>query len=244
MNAKNLKIAVQRVVLIATLAVSLFFTACNSEKNPNPYGLDLITTTEEYLTSIEVDSANFLIDLEDHIPGILLDIRYAGTDNFTETKIYSAPKAYLRKEAADSLLKLQEELKKEGLGIKVFDAYRPYSATLYFYEVYPDTTFVAAPWKGSIHNRGCAIDLTIVNLVTGEELVMPTPFDEFSERASYDYIPEDSLILANRNKLLNVMERFGFEKYDYEWWHYNFSNRKGMGLLNISFEDLEKLKEE
>lgn len=242
MNAKSFKIAVQRVVLIATLAVSLFFTACQSPKDTNPYGLDLISTTEEYLASVTADSANLLTDLEDHIPGVILDIRYADTNNFTGTKIYTAPKAYLRKAAADSLLKIQEELKKEGLGLKVFDAYRPYSATLYFYEVYPDTTFVAAPWKGSIHNRGCAVDLTLVNLETGEELEMPTPFDEFSEAASHAYVPTDSTILANRAKLLSVMEKFGFEQYEYEWWHYNYYDRKGMGLLNISFEDLEKLK--
>ncbi len=242
MNANSLKIAVQRVVLIATLAVSLFFTACQSGKDPNPYGLDLITTTEEYLTSVEADSANLLIDLEESIPGIILDIRYAGTNNFTGKKIYSAPKAYLRKAPADSLLRIQKELGKEGLGIKVYDAYRPYSATLYFYEVYPDTTFVAAPWKGSIHNRGCAVDLTLINLSTGEELKMPTPFDEFSDAASHSYVPQDSTLLANRSKLLSVMEKFGFTQYEHEWWHYNYYNRERMGLLNISFEDLEKLK--
>ena len=242
MNAKTLKIAVQRVVLTALLAVSLFFTACQSAGEKNPYDLDLISTTKEYLASIEADSTNLLTDLDGYIPGLILDIRYADTNNFTRTKIYTAPKAYLRKAAADSLLKIQAELAKEGLGIKVFDAYRPYSATLYFYEVYPDTTFVAAPWKGSIHNRGCAIDLTLVNLATGEDLEMPTPFDEFSEAAAHTYVPEDSTVLANRTKLLTIMEKFGFEKYDYEWWHYNFSDRKGMGLLNISFEDLEKLK--
>lgn len=242
MNAKSFKFAVQKVVLIATLAVSLFFTACQSGKDPNPYGLDLITTTEEYLTSVEADSANLLIDLEESIPGIILDIRYAGTNNFTGKKIYSAPKAYLRKAPADSLLRIQKELGKEGLGIKVYDAYRPYSATLYFYEVYPDTTFVAAPWKGSIHNRGCAVDLTLINLSTGEELKMPTPFDEFSDAASHSYVPQDSTLLANRSKLLSVMEKFGFTQYEHEWWHYNYYNREGMGLLNISFEDLEKLK--
>jgi len=242
MNAKFFKIAVQRVMLTALLAVSLFFTACQSPKDQNPYGLDMVSTAEEYLAAVAADSSLLLIDLEEHIPGVVMDIRYAGTDNFTGTKIYSAPKAYLRKEAADSLLKIQQELNRDGLGIKVYDAYRPYSATLYFYEVYPDTTFVAAPWKGSIHNRGCAIDLTIVNTKTGDELVMPTPFDEFSEAASHDYIPTDSIALANREKLLRIMERYGFEKYSHEWWHYNFHKREGMGLLNISFEELEKLK--
>ena len=119
MNAKTLKIAVQRVVLTALLAVSLFFTACQSAGEKNPYDLDLISTTKEYLASIEADSTNLLTDLDGYIPGLILDIRYADTNNFTGTKIYTAPKAYLRKAAADSLLKIQSELAKEGLGIKV-----------------------------------------------------------------------------------------------------------------------------
>ncbi len=116
-----------------------------------------------------------LVDLQKYIPGVVLDIRYADTNNFTGTKIYTQPRAFLRKPAADSLLKIQQILAEKGLGLKIYDAYRPYAATLYFYEVYPDTTFVAAPWKGSIHNRGCAVDLSIINLESGSELKMPTP---------------------------------------------------------------------
>lgn len=242
----NLKISssVQRVALIALVAVSLFFQGCRSGAagEKNPYGLDLVTTTREYQESVKADSSNLLVDLEKHIPGIVLDVRYADTNNFTHTKIYTAPKAYLRKAAADSLLKIQNILAAEGLGLKIFDAYRPYAATLYFYEVYPDTTFVAAPWKGSIHNRGCAVDLTLIELASGRELVMPTPFDEFSEKAGHNYPLEDTLALKNRALLLEIMTSHGFTMYEHEWWHYNLKERDRYKLMNISFEELEKLQ--
>jgi len=211
----------------------------NSEKEKNPYGLDLINTSDAYLKSVAEDEDNRMIDLEKYIPNVVLDIRYADTNNFTHTKIYTQPKAFLRKPAADSLLKIQNILALQGLGIKVYDAYRPYAGTLYFYKVYPDTTFVAAPWKGSIHNRGCAVDLTIINLSTGEELVMPTPFDDFSKMAAHTYTDLDSTKLANRALLLKVMTENGFTSYEFEWWHYNIKGRDKFKLMDISFEDLE-----
>ena len=229
------------LLLIAALATF----GCKSDpgKDPkNPYGLEIINTSEAYLQSVAEDSSNLMVDLETYIPGVVLEIRYAGTNNFTGKQIYTAPKAYMRKPAADSLLKIQKLLAEEGLGIKVFDAYRPYAGTLYFYEVYPDTTFVAAPWKGSIHNRGVAIDLTLINLETGEELVMPTPFDEFSQRASHSYMELDSAQIANREKLLKVMTENGFTMYEHEWWHYNIKDRSGYSLMDISFEELADKK--
>lgn len=226
------------------LAASLNIVGCGnqkSDKEKNPYGLDLINTSEAYLKSVAEDENNKMIDLQKYIPNIVLDIKYADTNNFTHTKIYTQPKAFLRKPAADSLLKIQNLLAKKGLGVKVFDAYRPYAGTLYFYKVYPDTTFVAAPWKGSIHNRGCAIDLTLINLSTGQELEMPTPFDSFSKMAAHSYLDLDSAKLANRAILLNIMTENGFTMYDSEWWHYNLKGKDKYKLMDISFEELEKL---
>lgn len=231
-------------LLTAVTVVSLSIMGCKEQVKvdpKNPYGLDIINSLEEYSSTVEADSSNLLVDLEKHIPGVVLDIRYATENNFTGKKIYTAPKAWLRRAAADSLLKIQQILAQEGLGIKVFDAYRPYAGTLYFYEVYGDTTFVAAPWKGSIHNRGGAVDLTLINLATGEELAMPTPFDEFSEKASYHYTDLPADVLANRDKLLKVMTENGFTFYEFEWWHFNIKGREKYSLMDISFEDLEKL---
>lgn len=232
--------------IAALFFAAVLFTGCKEkateQKNANPYGLDIIATASEYYNSVEADSSNLLVNLETYIPGVVIDIRYATENNFTGTAIYTAPKAWFRKEGADSLLKIQQILNSQGLGIKIFDAYRPYAATLYFYEVYKDTTFVAAPWQGSIHNRGGAIDLTLINLETGEELEMPTPFDEFSEKASHNYSELPAHVLANRELLLKVMTDNGFTSYAHEWWHYNIKGRDKYALMDISFEELEQLK--
>lgn len=240
----RLKINSLRAIALSAILLipAVVFFGCsgqNSKEQRNPYGLELINTYDEYYRSVQLDSNNLMIDLEKYIPDVVLDIRYAGTNNFTGKQIYTAPKAFLRRPAADSLLKIQQILAQEGLGLKIYDAYRPYAGTLYFYEVYPDTTFVAAPWKGSIHNRGVAVDLTLINLATGEELQMPTPFDEFSDRASHSFMDADSTVLANRAKLLKIMTENGFTMYEHEWWHFNLRNRAGYSLMDISFEELE-----
>lgn len=241
-------IKIRHHLLRSLTALSLVITlliGCNnrnvSEKERNPYNLEIVATAQEYYRAVEADSNNLLVNLETYIPYIALDIRYATENNFTKRAIYTAPKAWIRKEAADSLLKVQKALNAQGLGIKVFDAYRPYAATLYFYEVYEDTTFVASPRSGSIHNRGGAIDLTIIDLETGKEIAMPTPFDEFSERASHSYTDLPKEVIANREKLRNIMTNNGFTSYEHEWWHYNIKGRDKYSLMDISFEDLEKL---
>ncbi|HEY0769773.1 MAG TPA: M15 family metallopeptidase, partial [Sphingobacteriaceae bacterium] len=137
------------------------------------YGLKPMTYPE-YKTAIKSNPEKELVDLEKFIPGLVLDIRYATTNNFTGTVIYNLAKAYARKPVAESLLKAQKDFNALGYGIKVFDGYRPYKATVKFYEVYKDTTYVASPYRGSRHNRGCAIDMTIVDLKTGKDVPMPT----------------------------------------------------------------------
>jgi D-alanyl-D-alanine dipeptidase len=166
----------------------------------NKYGLKA-TTYEGYLESIKSNSEKELIDLETFVPGIVLDIRYATTNNFTGERIYTLSKAYARKPVAESLKKIQTDLKAQGLGIKIFDAYRPYKATVKFYEVYRDTTYVASPYRGSRHNRGCALDLTLVDLKTGEELKMPTGYDSFSKAAWPTTPVQDPLVRKNRTLL-------------------------------------------
>lgn len=225
------------LIMVFAAAVS-----CNqSAKSQNPYKLDIVNSVNAYKESVKEDPDNLFVDLEKYIPRIVLDIRYADTNNFTRTKIYTQPKAFVRKPVAEALLEIQNKLNNEGLGLKIFDAYRPYAATLYFYEVYPDTTFVAAPWKGSIHNRGCAVDLTLIDIVTGQELPMPTPFDDFSEKASHNYNDLEPSILANREKLKEVMLAAGFTLYEHEWWHYNYKEREKFKLMDIPFENLEKI---
>jgi D-alanyl-D-alanine dipeptidase len=205
----------------------------------NKYGLKA-TTYQEYLKTVKADPKKELINLETFVPGLVLDIRYATTNNFTGEKIYNLARAYARKPVAESLKKVQEELKKKGLGIKIFDGYRPYKATVKFYEVYHDTTYVASPYRGSRHNRGCALDLTVIDLKTGQELKMPTGYDSFQKEAWPRSPVKDPVIKANRALLIDVMERHGFKVNSSEWWHYDFVGYKNYEVLDIDFEELEK----
>jgi zinc D-Ala-D-Ala dipeptidase len=204
----------------------------------NKYGLKA-TTYREYLASVESNPNKKLIDLEKFIPGIVLDIRYATSNNFTKQKIYNLAKAYARKPVAESLLKVQQELNQKGLGIKIFDAYRPYKATVKFYEIYPDTTYVASPYRGSRHNRGCALDLTVINLKTGAELKMPTEYDSFKKEAWPSTPVSDPEVRKNRAMLIEVMERNGFRVNSSEWWHFDFKGYKNYEVLDIDFEELQ-----
>jgi len=227
--------------LLINLVLILFLSSSCEQKiiKKNPYQLNIIDDLDVYKELIIQDPDKELVDLEVFIPGIILDIRYAGLNNFTEEIIYRSPKAYVRRPVAQALKGVQDELLTMGLAIKVFDAYRPYAATLKFYEVYPDTVFVAAPWRGSVHNRGCAIDLTLVNLDTGFELEMPTSFDDFTESASHNYSDLTERQLKNRKILSTIMIKHGFTLYVNEWWHYNYKDYKKYELMNIYFEELE-----
>lgn len=205
----------------------------------NKYGLTP-TNYIGYKSTVKVNPNKALIDLEKFIPGLVLDIRYATTNNFTGEKIYNRSKAYARRPVAVALKKIQAELKKQGLGIKIFDAYRPYKATVKFYEVYHDTTYVASPYRGSRHNRGCALDLTAITLSTGEELKMPTEFDSFKKEAWPTSVVTDPVIKKNRTLLINVMEKYGFKVNSSEWWHFDFIGWKQYEVLDIDFEELEE----
>ena len=221
---------------ILVIILLLFIVSCSH--NWNKYNLDIVSDMSVYEETVVLNPDNRLVDLEKVIPNIILDIRYATKNNFTNEIIYKSPKAFIREPVSRALIKIQEELNKKGLGLKIFDAYRPYAATVKFYEVYPDTNFVAAPWRGSVHNRGCAVDLTIVDLKTEKEFEMPTLFDDFSEKASHNYIDLPNHILYNRQFLLGVMTKYGFERYVSEWWHYSFKGWDKYDLMDLPIEEL------
>ena len=124
------------------------------------------------------------------------------------------------------------------MGIKIFDGYRPYKATVKFYEVYHDTTYVASPYSGSRHNRGCALDLTVVDLKTGEELKMPTGYDSFSKQAWPSTPVADPLVRKNRALLISIMDKHGFNISTSEWWHFDFRGWKNFEVMDIDFEEL------
>ena len=221
------------------IAIALLMLSTLTLSAQNKYGLKAATLSD-YVASVRTNPEKALVDLQKVVPGLVLDIRYASTNNFTGEKIYNLAKAYARKPVADALKKIQAELKLQGLGIKIFDAYRPYKATVKFYEVYKDTTYVASPYRGSRHNRGCALDLTVINLQSGEELKMPTGYDSFSKAAWPSTPVSDPLIRKNRSMLINVMQKHGFRVNSSEWWHFDFIGWKKYEVLDVDFEELEK----
>lgn len=205
------------------------------------YGL-LVYRLESYQKSVKADSRKLLVDLEQAIPSLTFDIRYATANNFMGKRMYSLAKAYARKPVAEALAKIQADLNKQGLGLKIFDAYRPYQVTVTFYESYKDTTYVASPYRGSRHNRGCALDLTLIDLTTGKELPMPTEFDLFQKEAWPSTPVADPVIRKNRATLITAMEKHGFKVNSSEWWHFDFIGYQQYEVLDVSFEELEKLK--
>jgi D-alanyl-D-alanine dipeptidase len=180
-----------------------------------------------------------LVELITLDPTIKLDIRYATDDNFVGKKVYPEARAFLQKPAAKAVAKVHKELRDRGLGLVIFDGYRPWSITKLFWEVTPDEKrkFVANPAKGSKHNRGCAVDLSMFDLKTGKLVEMPSGYDEFSERASPDYKGGTTEQTANRELLRKLMEDAGFTVNPNEWWHFDHKDWEKYAIYDISFEE-------
>jgi D-alanyl-D-alanine dipeptidase len=191
-----------------------------------------------YKLQVKANPDKQLVEIKKYIPGIALDLRYATSNNFMHRRMYTTAKAFARLPVVKALQQVEAELKTQGLGLKIYDAYRPYSVTVNFYEMASDTNFVADPRKGSKHNRGCAIDLSLINLKTGKELDMPTGFDSFSRKAGADYMDLPAQQIANRELLKAVMAKYGFRVISTEWWHYDFTGWAGYELLDIPVQSL------
>jgi D-alanyl-D-alanine dipeptidase len=217
----------------------LILAACASAPpaiEPNRYGLTVVPDRAAYERLAEIDPGTRLIDLASL--GIPLDIRYATPNNFMRKTLYPVAKAYLRAPAARALVAVQKDLASRGLGIKVFDAYRPYRVTEAMWEPIRNPDFVADPAKGSRHNRGAAVDLTLIDLKTGTEVPMPTGYDDFTERAAQSFMDLPAGALANRALLKEVMERHGFKALPSEWWHFDYNGWEQFALMDVALEDL------
>jgi len=200
--------------------------------------LVVINDMETYHSSVKSNRDKRLIEIKKMIPNIKLDIKYASKNNFARIAVYKQARAFARLPVVEALKKVQTELNQLGIGLKIFDGYRPYSITVKFYEIASDKNFVANPKDGSRHNRGCAIDLTLINLKTGLELEMPTPYDSFAPEAAADYNKLPDLLIKNRDLLINTMEKNGFKVLSNEWWHFDFNGWKNYELMDIPFEKL------
>lgn len=175
---------------------------------------------------------------------IKLDIRYATTDNFVGRAVYPEARAFLQRPAGEALLKVHKWLNKQGLGVVIYDGYRPWSITKLFWEVVSDDkrTFVADPAKGSKHNRGCAVDLAIYDLKTGKAVPMPSAYDEFTERASPNYAGGTDEERQNRDKLIQLMHAHGFTVNANEWWHFDYNAWQDYAIYDIPFSEVGKKK--
>jgi D-alanyl-D-alanine dipeptidase len=181
-----------------------------------------------------------LVELAPLDASIHFDIRYATSNNFLSTPVYSQSRAFLQRPAAAALLRVQKKLEPLGYGLLIHDAYRPWYVTKIFWDATPSEgkIFVADPAQGSRHNRGCAVDLTLYDLATGKPIEMPGTYDEMSPRSFPSFPGGTSLQRWHRDLLRRAMESEGFTVYESEWWHFDYKDWHEYPILNIPFEKL------
>ncbi len=233
----------KRLINFAVLALVLSACASTATAPPPPSvpqtnreRLHVVTDPKVYREQVAKDPDKELVDLA--TLGINLEIHYATDRNFMKRPLYPEARAFLRAPAARALLEVKKELEPLGVGIKVWDGYRPYSVTEAMWEQIHNPDYVADPAKGSRHNRGAAVDLTLVFLNPMDHLTMPTAYDDFTKRASHDYMQLPPTVLKRREQLKDVMVRHGFEPFPSEWWHYDFKGWEKFEILDLPFDAL------
>jgi D-alanyl-D-alanine dipeptidase len=182
--------------------------------------------------------ATDLVELRSLDPTIRYDIRYATTNNFMGAVFYQEPHAFLQRPAAEAVVRAHRRLRERGYGLLIHDAYRPWYVTKMFWDATPQEfkDFVADPARGSRHNRGAAVDLTLYRLDTGEVVEMVGGYDEFSNRSYPDYPGGTALQRWHREVLRDAMEAEGFEVYEVEWWHFDYGDWRSYRIGNVTFD--------
>ena len=214
-----------------------------------PYSIKIVLTLVAFLSIAlgqgpPVEPGPFrkpdLVELTKLDPTIRLDIRYATKNNFLGKAVYKQRRAFLQRPAAEALVRVNQTLRKQGYGLVVFDGYRPWAVTKVFWDVTPPDKkiFVADPSKGSRHNRGCAVDLSLFDLKTGELVKMPSEYDEMTERAHINYECARPEAKRLRELLRAAMSAEGFSVYEPEWWHYDYKDWKDYPIMNIKFSEI------
>ncbi len=176
-----------------------------------------------------------LVDIRSVNSTIKLDIRYATKNNFTKQQLYRQARCLLKPKVANDLSQVQTDLESQSLSLKVYDCYRPLSVQRIMWKIVHNDLYVANPAKGSRHNRGSAVDVTLVDK-SGKELEMPTGFDDFSDRAHRDYNPISQTAKKNRQTLESAMIKRGFIPLQTEWWHFDAKDWQQSPLMDIAFE--------
>ncbi|TDT40467.1 D-alanyl-D-alanine dipeptidase [Maribacter spongiicola] len=185
--------------------------------------------------SLEGVADTTFVRLADYSDGFAYDLRYATDNNFLKEQVYDCGECYTRAKTVKALLKANEEFKKHGVKIKFYDCYRPNSVQYKMWKIVPNPQYVANPVKGSIHNKGGAVDITLVTL-DGDEVKMPSDFDFFGKRAYHDNFDLPQEILDNRKLLKETMEKFGFWSTRTEWWHYNLQGASHDPIANFKWD--------
>ncbi|RTQ46558.1 hypothetical protein EJV47_21655 [Hymenobacter gummosus] len=203
-----------------------------------PPGPVVVADVGQYRRQVQRDARHELVDLAAFVPGLHLDIRYATANNLTGKVIYPEAAAFLRRPVAEDLRRAERELNQLGYGLKIYDAYRPYTATRRLYEALPDQTYAAPPTRGSRHNRGCAVDVGLVDLKTGRDVALPTDFDAMTPAAHSDYQQLPAAAIRHRALLHRVLARHGFVNYPAEWWHFDHRGWEQFPLLDLPFAAL------
>lgn len=182
----------------------------------------------------EADS-NAFVNLRNYSNDFVFEMKYATSDNFLKEKVYPCDECFLRVKTIKALLAANKSFLEKGYRIKIYDCYRPKAIQKKMWKIVPDANYVANPKKGSIHNRGGAVDISLVDS-NGKELDMGTKFDFFGKEASHDYLDFSAEILANRELLKQIMQQNNFKPLNSEWWHYNLNGSKNDPVSNQKWD--------
>ena len=195
----------------------------------------IITFLSALLSFVVWGQQSDFVRLKDLSPDFVYELKYATPDNFLKQAVYDCGECYLRKSTAEALVKANEAFKQLGYCIKLFDCYRPLSVQKKMWKILPGTHYVANPAKGSKHNRGAAVDLTLVD-AQGKELNMGTPFDFFGKEAHHTYTQHSKEVLENRKLLKETLDKYNFKSIYSEWWHYEYRPEMQSKVENFEWQ--------
>ena len=195
----------------------------------------IITFLSALLSFMVWGQQSDFVRLKDLSPDFVYELKYATPDNFLKQAVYDCGECYLRKSTAEALVKANEAFKQLGYRIKLFDCYRPLSVQKKMWKILPGTHYVANPAKGSKHNRGAAVDLTLVD-AQGKELNMGTPFDFFGKEAHHTYTQHSKEVLENRKLLKETLNKYNFKSIYSEWWHYEYRPEMQSKVENFEWQ--------
>ncbi|WP_126971841.1 M15 family metallopeptidase [Gynurincola endophyticus] len=236
----NLTLSPKFIFFCLTISFLFKDNTVFAQLKESKYGVFYVDTRYYYDSSVKADPALLLTDIRSLLPTVRYDLRYAGNNNFTGMVLYPSDTRYsfLALPALNGLVKAAEVFDSLGYDLVIFDAYRPYSITIRFWELIQNEDYVARPTKGSMHNRGLAVDLTLWDRKLNRLVDMGTDFDHFSDTAHHSFSNLPESVLQNRLLLKNTLEQFGFKPIATEWWHYVWQTTTVYPVLDIDFNTL------